>query len=49
VTLWFLILTFPGYLTWHPISSSTETPSHNIFGGYIEACGQLPPLVGDDC
>jgi hypothetical protein len=24
-------------------------PSHNKEGGYIEACGNLPPLVGDDC
>jgi hypothetical protein len=23
--------------------------SHNQYGGYIDACGDLPPLVGDDC
>jgi hypothetical protein len=23
--------------------------THNASGGYIEACGELPPLVGDDC
>jgi hypothetical protein len=25
------------------------TPSHNAYGGYIPACGEMPPLVGDDC
>lgn len=23
--------------------------SHNSCGGYVPACGNLPPLVGDDC
>jgi len=23
--------------------------SHNLDGGYVEACGDLPGLVGDDC
>lgn len=23
--------------------------SHNEHGGYRDACGELPPLVGDDC
>jgi hypothetical protein len=23
--------------------------SHNAAGGYIDACGDLPGLVGDDC
>jgi hypothetical protein len=26
-----------------------DPPSHNEHDGYIEACGQLPGLVGDDC
>jgi hypothetical protein len=25
------------------------TSSHNAFGGYRDACGELPGLVGDDC
>jgi hypothetical protein len=49
MSLWFFLLTYPGLLLWYPTTSSTEAPSHNIYGGYIEACGQLPPLVGDDC
>lgn len=24
-------------------------PSHNAAGGYVEACGELPGLIGDDC
>jgi hypothetical protein len=24
-------------------------PTHNARGGYIDACGDLPGLVGDDC
>jgi hypothetical protein len=24
-------------------------PTHNAAGGYIDACGELPGLVGDDC
>lgn len=23
--------------------------THNAAGGYKDACGDLPPLVGDDC
>ena len=23
--------------------------THNPVGGYIEACGELPPVLGDDC
>lgn len=23
--------------------------SHNAAGGYRDACGELPPLYGDDC
>jgi hypothetical protein len=29
--------------------SAPEQPSHNAAGGYIDACGELPGLVGDDC
>ncbi len=25
------------------------TESYNADGGYAPACGELPPLVGDDC
>lgn len=28
---------------------AVATPHHNAAGGYIEACGDLPGLVGDDC
>lgn len=27
----------------------TAGQSHNSCGGYVPACGNLPPLVGDDC
>ncbi len=23
--------------------------SHNAAGGYVDACGELPGLIGDDC
>jgi hypothetical protein len=26
-----------------------DATSHNDLGGYREACGELAPLVGDDC
>jgi hypothetical protein len=26
-----------------------DTGSHNASGGYREACGELPGLLGDDC
>jgi len=29
--------------------ASCATPSHNPAGGYIDACGDLPGLLGDDC
>ena len=29
--------------------ASMDAPSHNAHGGYIDACGDLPGLVGDDC
>jgi hypothetical protein len=29
--------------------AATPTPSHNAQGGYIEACGDLPGMLGDDC
>lgn len=22
---------------------------YNEYGGYVEACGELPPILGDDC
>jgi hypothetical protein len=24
-------------------------PTHNAAGGYVDACGDLPGLIGDDC
>jgi hypothetical protein len=30
-------------------SHSIDEFTHNQFGGAIEACGNLPPLQGDDC
>jgi hypothetical protein len=30
-------------------TGSYTGPSHNASGGYVEACGDLPGLVGDDC
>lgn len=27
----------------------TQPPTHNEYGGYIPACGDKPPLLGDDC
>lgn len=29
--------------------SAVEYGSHNEAGGYIDACGSLPGMVGDDC
>lgn len=29
--------------------ATLPVPSHNAHGGYIPACGDKPPLVGDDC
>ncbi len=26
-----------------------SAPTHNQQGGYIDACGQEPGLIGDDC
>lgn len=33
------------------LAACTAQPerSHNADGGYIDACGELPPLIGDDC
>ncbi len=33
--------------SWRWVFSPTET--HNAAGGYIDACGDLPGLYGDDC
>jgi len=30
-------------------NSKLKQESHNEQGGYIESCGDLPGLVGDDC
>jgi hypothetical protein len=29
--------------------STAPVRTHNAHGGYIPACGELPPLIGDDC
>ena len=31
------------------LDTIASPPTHNEEGGYIEACGDLPGLVGDDC
>lgn len=31
------------------LASCATPPTHNEFGGYIDACGDLPGLLGDDC
>jgi len=30
-------------------SQLQPTDGHNAQGGYVEECGELPGLVGDDC
>lgn len=47
--LWLFIAFISGVIYGCATTTSTEEPSHNAYGGYIPACGQLPPLVGDDC
>lgn len=29
--------------------AAMQDRTHNAAGGYIDACGNLPGLVGDDC
>lgn len=31
------------------LTSCQYAPTHNDAGGYTDACGDLPGLVGDDC
>lgn len=31
------------------LSSCITVPSHNLLGGYTDACGELPGQLGDDC
>jgi len=31
------------------LSGCVHKPTHNARGGYIDACGDLPGMVGDDC
>jgi hypothetical protein len=33
----------------HPADHRQATGAYNQYGGWREACGELPPLVGDDC
>ncbi len=30
-------------------SPDRHSPTHNAAGGYADACGDLPGLIGDDC
>ncbi len=30
-------------------TACSTLPSHNAAGGYIDACGDLPGTLGDDC
>lgn len=32
-----------------PLPEPSALLTHNEAGGYIEACGNLPGMVGDDC
>jgi hypothetical protein len=29
--------------------ASVDATSHNALGGYRDACGELPGMIGDDC
>jgi hypothetical protein len=31
------------------LTACAAAPSHNASGGYADACGSLPGLIGDDC
>lgn len=31
------------------LASCSTLGSHNAAGGYRDACGELPGLIGDDC
>ena len=31
------------------LASCSTLGSHNTAGGYRDACGELPGLIGDDC
>lgn len=48
LTLYFAMLLLLNSCAFYPISDD-EQSSHNQYGGYREACGELPPLIGDDC
>lgn len=38
----------PPYDACEPYCDEPE-PAHNAAGGYREACGELPGMLGDDC
>jgi hypothetical protein len=35
----------PGALT----TDGNDWPTHNEYGGFYDSCGDLPPVIGDDC
>lgn len=39
----------PPYDACEPFCDEPEYATHNAAGGYREACGELPGLLGDDC
>lgn len=34
---------------WETTAQALYEQDYNRYGGYVPACGELPPLVGDDC
>ena len=44
----FFLIALYALASWGAIAPD-DVPSHNAAGGYIDACGDLPGLVGDDC
>jgi hypothetical protein len=44
IALWCVACLAVLYLT-----ACASSPSHNAAGGYVDACGDLPGLLGDDC
>lgn len=45
----FLTITFAFALGLVYGGGQESAASHNEHGGYIDACGELPPQLGDDC
>jgi hypothetical protein len=36
-------------LAWVAANQLPGAETHNVAGGYTEACGDLPGMIGDDC